>query len=47
LLSRSGFGEDTVVGMVALLGADAALARAALETAASGGHGGEVLDALA
>lgn len=47
LLSRSGFGEDAVVGMVALLAADAALARAALEIAASGGEGGEVLDALA
>jgi hypothetical protein len=47
LLSRSGFGEDAVIGVVALLAADAALARAALEIAASGGGGGEVLDALA
>jgi hypothetical protein len=47
LLARSGFGQDAVIGVAALLAADAALARAALEAAASGGLGGEVLDALA
>jgi hypothetical protein len=47
MLSRSGFGENAVVGVVALLAADAALARAAMEVAASGGQGAEVLDALA
>jgi hypothetical protein len=46
LLASGGLGPDRVVGVVALLAADAWLVRAALELAARGG-GGEVFDALA
>ncbi len=47
LLNSSGFGNDRVVGVVAVLAADAALVRGALELAARPGIAPEVLDALA
>jgi hypothetical protein len=47
LLNSAGFGPDRVVGVVAVLAADAALVRGALELAARPGAGPEALDALA
>ena len=47
LWARHAFGPDRVVGAAALLAADAWLVIGALETAARGPVGSEVLDALA
>jgi hypothetical protein len=46
-LARSGFGPERIIGVAALLAADAWLVRAALEAAARGADGLEVFDAVA